>query len=88
MSSEKVEKKKNPQALSKIRFENFYEGNSAQIMHLGQFADEGPTIKNLHEFIKESGYKLRGKHHEIYLSDPRRATPAKMKTIIRQQIKK
>ncbi len=84
---EQVEKKRNPPALSKMRFEGFHEGLSAQIMHIGPFSAEGPTIKRLHGFIKENGYELRGKHHEIYLSDPRRAKPEKMKTIVRQPMK-
>lgn len=79
-----VEKKKNPPALSKIRFESFHEGLSAQIMHIGPYSAEGPTIERLHNFIKENGYELRGKHHEIYLSDPRRSAPEKMRTVIRQ----
>lgn len=84
---EQVEKKKNPPALSKMRFESFHEGLSAQIMHIGPYSAEGPTIKKLHSFIKEKGYEFDGlvqKHHEIYLSDPRRTAPEKMKTIIRQ----
>jgi len=84
---EQVEKKKNPTALSKIRFESFHEGLSAQIMHIGPYSAEAPTIEKLHNFIKENGYELRGKHHEIYLSDPRRSTPEKLKTIIRQPMK-
>ena len=84
---EQVEKKRNPPALSKMRFEGFHEGLSAQIMHIGPFSAEGPTIKRLHGFIEENGYELRGKHHEIYLSDPRRAKPEKMKTIVRQPMK-
>lgn len=79
-----VEKKKNPPALSKIGFESFHEGLSAQIMHIGPYSAEGPTIERLHNFIKENGYELRGKHHEIYLSDPRRSAPEKMRTVIRQ----
>jgi len=79
-----VEKKKNPPALSKIRFESFHEGLSAQIMHIGPYSAEGPTIERLHNFIKENGYELRGRHHEIYLSDPRRSAPEKMRTVIRQ----
>ena len=86
-ASEQVEKKRSPPALSKMRFESFHEGVSAQIMHIGPFSAEGPTIERLHDFIKESGYELRGKHHEIYLSDPRRAKPEKMKTIVRQPMK-
>ncbi len=80
-------KKKNPAAAPKIRFECYAEGLSAQIMYFGPFADEGPTIQRLHEFIRESGHQLRGKHHEIYLSDLRRTAPEKLKTVIRQPLK-
>ena len=87
-----VKKKKNPPALSKIRFESFKEGLSAQILHIGPYSEEGPTVKNLHGFIEENGYKFEGgnsgqKHHEIYLSDMRRTKPERLKTIIRQPIK-
>jgi len=77
-------KKKNPPALDKVRLERLHEGAAAQIMHIGPYADEAPTIAKIHQFISENGGQLRGKHHEIYLSDPRRAAPQKMKTIIRQ----
>ncbi|MEM2955525.1 MAG: GyrI-like domain-containing protein [Nitrososphaerales archaeon] len=83
---EQVGKKKNLLALSKMRFEDFHEGLSAQIMHIGPYSAEGPTIKKLHNFIKEKGYELRGRHHEIYLGDPRKSAPERMKTIIRQPI--
>ena len=76
--------KKNPPALDKVRLEGLYEGASAQIMHIGPYADEAPTISKIHQFITENGRRPRGKHHEIYLSDPRRAAPEKMKTVIRQ----
>jgi hypothetical protein len=79
-----VQRKKNPAALSHLRFETFTEGLSAQIMHVGPFSEEGPTIAKVHQFIMANGSKLRGKHHEIYLSDIRRAAPEKWKTIIRQ----
>lgn len=68
------------------RFEAYHEGLSAQIMHIGPYSAEGPTVMMLHDFIKESGYERNGKHHEIYLSDPRRAKPEKMKTILRQPV--
>ncbi|MHA2225689.1 MAG: GyrI-like domain-containing protein [Candidatus Hodarchaeales archaeon] len=83
-----VKQKKNPPALSKVRFETYTEGLSAQILYFGPYSEEGPTIKRMHNFIEEQGYQLRGKHHEIYLSDPRRTKPEKLKTIIRQPIKK
>lgn len=82
-----VKTKKNPALINKVRFESFTEGASAQIMHIGPFADEGPNIKKIHDHIKELGGKFAGKvqkHHEIYLSDMRRTAPAKLKTIVRQ----
>lgn len=82
-----VEKKKNPVALSKIRFELFSEGQVAQTMHLGPFSEEGPTVERVHAFILENKSSPVGKHHEIYLSDIRKAAPEKWKTIIRQPIK-
>ena len=77
-------KKKDPDALGRLRFESLAEGLSAQIMHLGPFSEEAPTIAKLHRFIGDSGYRLSGKHHEIYLSDIRKAAPQKWRTIIRQ----
>ena len=79
-----LEKKKRSAALSKIRSESYLEGKSAQIMHIGHFSAEGPTISCLQTFIKDAGSRPRGRHHEIYLSDFRRVAPEKMKTIIRQ----
>jgi len=81
-----VKKKKNLITISKVRFEGFEEGKSAQIMHIGPFSEEGPTIERVHEFIETIG-KRRGKHHEIYLSDIRKAAPSKWKTIVRQPLK-
>ncbi len=87
IATEEVRKKKNPKALSKIRFEAFTEGKTGQTLHIGPFSEEGPTIKKVHDFIVNNGHKLSGKHHEIYLSDIRRASPEKWKTIIRQPYK-
>lgn len=89
---EEVQEKKGPSALSKIRFESFDEGLSAQILHIGPYSDEGPTVEKLHNFIHENGYEFDGsklgeKHHEIYLSDMRRTKPERLKTIIRQPMK-
>ena len=79
-----VAEKKDLPALSKVRFEEFREGPCGQIMHIGPFSEEGPTIAMLHKYIEQQGHQLSGKHHEIYLSDIRRADPAKWKTVIRQ----
>jgi hypothetical protein len=86
-AEELVRKKKDLPLLASVRLEEYDEGPSAQIMHRGPFSTEGPTIARLHAFIGESGHQLRGKHHEIYLSDPRKAKPATMKTILRQPVK-
>jgi hypothetical protein len=85
---EVVQKKKNPVAMEKVRFNLFNEGKCAQILYRGPYKDEGPTIAQIHEFIKQSGCRLGGKHHEIYLSDPRKTAPAKLKTVIRQPMVK
>jgi hypothetical protein len=79
-------KKKDLPALPKMRFENFHEGRSAQILHVGPFSKEGPAIARIHDFITSGGYKARGKHHEIYLSDFRKSGPEKLKTVIRQPL--
>jgi len=74
---------KNLPALPKLRLERFEEGRSAQILHVGPFTEEGPTIAKLHDYI-DGRTGRAGKHHEIYLSDVRRAAPSRWKTIIRQ----
>lgn len=79
-----VETKKNPVSLPLVRFETFKEGKAAQTMHIGPFSEEGPTIEKVHLFIEENGCQRVGKHHEIYLSDIRRAAPDKWRTIVRQ----
>lgn len=84
MATEEVERKKNPVSLSLVRFESFTEGKAAQTMHIGPFSEEGPTIERVHLYIEENGSQRIGKHHEIYLSDIRRAAPEKWKTIVRQ----
>ena len=78
-----VRRKKNLPGLARLRLEEFIEGRCAQILHIGPFDEEGPTIERVHAHIAAHG-ALRGKHHEIYLTDIRRAAPAKWKTIIRQ----
>ena len=80
---------KNLAALEKLRMESYHEGMSVQIMHIGSYDDEGPTLMKLHqEFLPGNGYKENGKHHEIYLGDPRRVAPEKLKTVLRQPVKK
>lgn len=81
-----AERKVDPATLAKLRLERFAEGLSAQVMYLGPYSQEGPAIAQLHAFIAEQGYRAAGKHHEIYIGDPRRSAPEKLKTVIRQPV--
>lgn len=76
------------EVLGKVRFEMNNEGLSVQMLHIGPYSTEGPNIARMHAFVIDQGYELRGKHHEIYLGDPNRSAPEKLKTIIRQPILK
>ncbi|HSG25739.1 MAG TPA: GyrI-like domain-containing protein [Anaerolineales bacterium] len=83
------EGKEPPAALEKVRLESYHEGLSAQILHIGSYDDEAPTLARLHhEWMPAHGYTFNGKHHEIYLSDPRRVAPEKLKTVLRQPVRK
>jgi len=81
--------KKDLPALPKVEFSTYNEGLSVQILHLGSYDDEGPTIHRMHhEWMPTNGYTENGVHHEIYLSDPRKTVPEKLRTVLRQPIKK
>jgi hypothetical protein len=82
-----LEKGKAP-AAARVRFEPFREGRSVQIMHIGPYSAEGPTIARLHDFMRAHGWIPNGRHHEIYLGDPRRSAPEKLRTVVRQPIRK
>jgi hypothetical protein len=73
-------------AADKVRLVRFEEGTSAQLLHIGPYSEEAPNIERLHAFIAAEGYVLRGKHHEIYLGDPRRSAPEKLRTVIRHPV--
>jgi hypothetical protein len=83
---EVVKKKKND-LIQEISFEKIAEGKCVQIMHIGPYATEPETINSLMEFIAGNGLFVNGLHHEIYLSDPRKTEPSKMKTLIRYPVK-
>ena len=81
-----LRRKKAPPALDLMRVETLHEGRVAEVMHIGPYDIEGPTIARLHEAILAAGHRPTGRHHEIYIGDPRRASPARLRTIIRQPI--
>lgn len=76
-----------PALLGSVRFASLEERECVQTLHIGSFDDEGPVLEQMHhEFIPANGFVMRGLHHEIYLSDPRRTAPEKLRTILRQPI--
>jgi hypothetical protein len=82
-----VRAKKGLAALDRIRRETLREGVSAQVLHIGSYDDEGPLLATLHdEWLAANNLRPTGLHHEIYLSDPRRTEPAKLKTVLRQPV--
>ena len=72
--------------LEQVRYIRWAEGRCAQLLHVGPYAAEGPSIARLHQAIAAAGYRPRGRHHEIYLGDPRRSAPEKLRTIIRHPV--
>jgi hypothetical protein len=87
IQAELIAKKGNALA-AQVRFEAFGEGLCAQILHVGPYATEMPTVERLHTFAREQNCQLTGKHHEIYLSDPNRSAPEKLRTILRQPVQR
>jgi len=84
---EAAARKKDLTAAPLLRLERFEEGLAAQIMHLGPYSDEAPTIERLHEWVAGQGYELSGRHHEIYLGDPGRTAPERLKTVLRHPVR-
>ena len=79
-------RKSSPEGVAGVRLGTLCEGSCAQVMHIGPYADEGSAVSRLRDFIAESGRTPVGRHHEIYLSDPNRTAPQRLKTVIRQPV--
>lgn len=75
-----------PEIAAGLRIETFAEGAVAQVLYLEPYADERPTIERLHAAIAAAGLRPHGRHHELYLGDPARSAPAKLRTLIRQPV--
>ncbi|MDH7514395.1 MAG: GyrI-like domain-containing protein [Bacteroidota bacterium] len=80
-------KKKNP-ATRSLRLERLREGLCMQTMHIGPYSEEPRTMEKMKSFAETNGYIYRGRHHEIYIGDPRRAKPEKLRTILRQPVER
>jgi len=87
-AKEALEKKKNPAMLERAGLETIEDGLAVQVLYVGPYSEEAATISAMHHFAEEQGYRLRGKHREIYLSNPQRTDPDKLKTIIRHPLEK
>jgi hypothetical protein len=83
-----VEAAMRKKAVDGVRFAPYAEGRSVQVLHIGSYDDEGPVLAALHrEYLPEHGFTFNGRHHEVYLSDPRRTAPEKLRTILRQPVR-
>lgn len=82
-----VQKRKPLPALGRVRWEELAEGRCVQVMHVGPYSEEPATIDRLHRHAQANNYALTGRHHEIYLSDPRKTAPDKLKTVLRQPVR-
>jgi hypothetical protein len=82
-----VIEKKGIEKISEILFEKITEGKCMQILHIGPYSTEPESINLMKEYMEQNGLVEHGLHHEIYLSDPRKTVPEKMKTILRQPVK-
>lgn len=83
---ERARRRKPETGLARLRLETFHEGRVVQVMHVGPYADEPATIARMDAFMAENGLTARGLHHEIYLSDPFRTAPERMKTVLRHPV--
>ncbi len=88
----RVKSSKDNESLSKLKFESFEEGLCVQMMHIGTYASEPETVDMMDKYMESNGYRVTfqkgGKHHEIYLSDPNKAKPETMKTVLRHPVEK
>jgi hypothetical protein len=75
-------------ALARLRLTTYHEGKAVQMLHIGPYSAEALTLERMRDFIAASGFEHAGKHHEIYLSDPRRTAPEKLKTVLRHPVRK
>ncbi|MFE2754646.1 GyrI-like domain-containing protein [Actinosynnema sp. NPDC059335] len=88
-AKEAVAAKKSLPALADVRLEVLREGLSAQVLHIGPYDDEGPVLARLHdEWLAANGLRMAGLHHEVYVGDPRRVEPAKLRTVLRQPVRR
>jgi hypothetical protein len=87
LAAELLKEKGRDKGVKAVKLERIAEGKCVQMLHVGPYAAEGPTMDAMLAYAKEQGVRFTGRHHEIYLSDPRRTKPEKLKTILRHPVK-
>jgi hypothetical protein len=85
---EKLLAKGKPSEIGAVKLEPLDEGNCVQVLHVGPYNEESATMVQLQAFAENNGLEFHGLHHEIYLSDPRRIAPAKLRTILRVPVQR
>lgn len=85
---DQLRKKKPGPSIDRLRFESFHEGLCVQTMHIGPYSQEPATVARMEAYAEENGYRMHGLHHEIYLGDPRRSSPEKLKTVLRHPVER
>jgi hypothetical protein len=83
---QKLKDKGKSDDVMEVRLENLDEGRVVQMLHVGPYHDEARSIAQMKQFVEQQGFAIRGLHHEIYLSDPRRVPPARLRTILRYSV--
>jgi hypothetical protein len=83
-----LRKKGKSPLVSEVKLENIIEGPSVQMLHIGPYNKEEATVQKMEQFAKAQGLEFHGAHHEIYLSDPRRVAPGKLRTILRHPVRR
>ena len=87
-ATEALRKKKKPPAFEEVALETIEEGPCVQVLHVGPYDTEAGTIAAMHDLVEENGLSFHGRHHEIYLSDPRRVPPERLRTILRHPVRR
>lgn len=79
--------KQKPAEVAEVKLEKIEEGLCVQMLHVGPYYEEGKSIARMTEFAEANGLSFHGLHHEIYLSDPRRVPPQRLRTILRHPVR-
>jgi hypothetical protein len=86
LQAKRLKEGEDPESIERVRLERFTEGLAVQCMHVGPYIEEPRTLDRMAAFAEAQGYRYRGRHHEIYLGDPRTAKPENLRTVLRHPV--